>query len=350
MKIGGFDTGKEVLVVAEIGNNHEGSYTLAEELIGLAARAGAGAVKFQTIVPERLVSPANQARIQQLKRFQLSYEDFHRLSQVARRENILFLSTPFDIESALFLEPLVPAYKIASGDNNFLPLLETVAKTGKPIILSTGLASLEELRSTLKHLENCGRDVPGYQKPALLHCVVSYPTPPEEANLLAIRELQKLTPTVGYSDHTLGVEAAVLAVALGARIIEKHFTLDKNFSDFHDHRLSADPRDLAELVRRVKLASTLLGKEEKNLYNCEKANSMAVRRSIVARGPLRGGSVISPRDLTWVRPGGGLPPGEEGQLVGKVLARTVQAGDMILPEDVVELSGDLGKCAASQAI
>lgn len=146
MKIGRFDLDKDILIVAEIGNNHEGCYSLAEEMIGKAAEAGADAVKFQTIVPEKLVSTSQQDRIEQLRRFQLSYEEFERLSKVAEQENIIFLSTPFDIESARFLESLVPAYKIGSGDNDFFPMIDVIALTGKPIIISAGLTDLQEIK------------------------------------------------------------------------------------------------------------------------------------------------------------------------------------------------------------
>ena len=228
MKIGDFDLARDILVVAEIGNNHEGSYTLAEEMIGLAAQAGAGAVKFQTIVSDKLVSPRQEERIQQLERFRLSYDEFERLSKVAQQENVLFLSTPFDLESARFLEPLVPAFKIASGDNNFFPMIDIIARTGKPIILSTGLMDLTEISKTKDFIEQIWHENDIDQELAILHCVVGYPTTPSDANLLAIRQLQKLGVTVGYSDHTIGIEAAVLSVALGARIVEKHFTIAKD--------------------------------------------------------------------------------------------------------------------------
>ena len=146
MRIADIDLNKEVMIVAEIGNNHEGSYSLAEDLIGLAAEAGAHAVKFETFIPEKLVSKTETARIQQLKKYQLSYEQFSDLKKVADRNNIIFISTPFDIESAMFLDHLVPAFKIASGDNNFLPLIAAIAETTKPIMLSAGLTTIEEIK------------------------------------------------------------------------------------------------------------------------------------------------------------------------------------------------------------
>ncbi|MBM3278748.1 MAG: N-acetylneuraminate synthase family protein [Candidatus Handelsmanbacteria bacterium] len=333
MKIGGFDLDQKVLVIAEIGNNHEGSYALAEELVGQAARAGAGAVKFQTIVPRRLVAADQADRIRQLERFQLSYEQFTRLSKMAAREGVLFLSTPFDLDSARFLEPLVPAYKIASGDNTFLPLLEVVAGTGKPLILSTGLLGLEQVAGVRDFIAGQWRRQGLVQDLALLHCVVNYPTAPEHANLLAIRTLQSLGCTVGYSDHTLGIEAAVLAVALGARIIEKHFTLSKTQSEFRDHQLSADPSELGQLVARVGEAGVLLGEGRKELGANERDIEGRVRRSLAAGRPLEKGAVLRREDLAWVRPSGGLAPGREEEVLGKALRRDLAEGEPIALED-----------------
>lgn len=329
MKIANYDTEKKVFIIAEIGNNHEGSYTLAEEMIGKAAEVGACAVKFQTIVPEKLVSISQKDRIEQLKRFQLTYDEFERLSKVAKHENILFLSTPFDIESVRFLNSIVPAFKIASGDNNFFPLIDVIAQTGKPIIMSAGLMDLPEVRKTIDFILNIWNENAIDQDIAILHCVTSYPTALEEANLLAIKELQSLNVTVGYSDHTIGTEAAVLSVALGARIVEKHFTKDKNYSDFRDHQLSADPKEFSQLVERVENASKLLGQSRKTVQESEKIVMEKVRRSIVARKDLDGNTILTLDDISWVRPGGGLAPGNEKIVLGKRLKEKVAAGELI---------------------
>jgi len=329
LKIENYDTEKKVFIVAEIGNNHEGSYTLAEEMIGKAAEAGACAVKFQTIVPEELVSISQKDRIEQLERFQLSYDEFERLSKVAKHENILFLSTPFDIESVHFLDSIVPAFKIASGDNNFFPLIEAIAQTGKPIIMSTGLMDLPEVRKTIDFILNIWNENAIDQDIAIMHCVTSYPTALEEANLLAIKELQSLNVTVGYSDHTIGTEAAVLSVALGARIVEKHFTIDKNYSDFRDHQLSADTKEFSQLVERIENASKLLGQSRKTVQESEKLVMEKVRRSIVARKDLDENTVLTLDDISWVRPGGGLAPGNEKIILGKRLKEKVAVGELI---------------------
>lgn len=332
MQIGQVDLTKQVLVVAEIGNNHEGSRALAEEMIQLAADAGADAVKFQTIVPQRLVRPADAARIEQLKRFALSQEDFEHLADTAKRCEVMFCSTPFDIDSVKWLNSLVPAFKIASGDNNFLPLIRTVVETGKPILLSTGMTTLDVLADTKKYIEQICGDAKLPVQLVLLHCVASYPAQPADANLGAIQQMKTVHPFVGYSDHTLGIEAAVLSVALGARVIEKHFTIRKDYSDYRDHQLSADPGELRELVQRVREAETMLGHGQKVILPVEENLNIAARRSIMARHDLSQETILSWDDLDWLRPGGGIAPGHEHELLGKKLKTNVQRGEMILNE------------------
>ena len=334
MKIASFDLEQSVLLVAEIGNNHEGRVDVAERLIGLAAEAGADAVKFQTIVPQRLVRPDQVERLRQLAGFQLGYDDFEKLARAAQREGVLFLSTPFDKQSALFLEPLVPAFKIASGDNDFFPLLETVAATGKPVLLSTGMCDLDGVRRAKACLEAVWQDRDIAGELALLHCVASYPTPPHQANLGALEALRRLGVTVGYSDHTLGIEAAVLSVALGARVIEKHFTMAKDYSAFRDHRLAADPPELAELVRRVRQAETLLGDGRKSPLACEEPCAAAARRSIVAGRPLAAGEALAEDMLDWLRPGEGLSPSMTKALLGRVVSRNLERGEPITFDDL----------------
>ncbi len=334
MKIGGINTDDRVLVIAEIGNNHEGDAGRAAEMVAAAAEAGADAVKFQTIVPERLVGPGETARLEQLGRLCLGYDEFTRMAEVASGKGVLFMSTPFDLESVAFLDPMVPGYKIASGDNDFLPLLAAVARTGKPVIMSTGLAGIPEVERSKGHIEAVWAEHGIAGELALLHCVSAYPTPPDQANLGGIAALAALGCTVGYSDHVIGVEAAVLSVALGGRIIEKHFTLDKNLSDFRDHQLSADPPELTELVRRVREADAMLGSGAKTPMAAESEGGASVRRSIVAGRDLPAGHVLAFEDLAWLRPGGGMAPGREDELVGRALSRAVAMGDRLDPDAV----------------
>jgi len=329
MKLESLDTENRVIIIAEIGNNHEGSYTLAEEMIGQAAEAGADAVKFQTIIPEKLVSIKQQERIKQLKRYQLSYDEFAKLAGVAKKEGVIFLSTPFDIDSAIFLNDLVPGFKIASSDNNFFPLIDVISRTGKPIIMSTGLMNLDEIKKSALFIKNIWHENKVKQDLALLHCVTSYPTPLENASLSKIRELDKIAEVVGYSDHTLGIEAAVLSVAIGARVIEKHFTIDNHYSGFHDHQLSANPDDFKELVRRVRTAEIMLGRPGNLVFDTEQEAKQNARRSIVANRNLPAGHILKLEDLNWVRPGGGIRTGDEEKIIGRKLNCALKIGEKI---------------------
>jgi N,N'-diacetyllegionaminate synthase len=339
MVIGGLDVNQRVFIVAEVGNNHEGDFRVATELVHKAAQCRVDAVKFQTYRTEHYISRTDEVRFKRLKSFELTFRQFEELAQLARSLGLRFLSTPFDLESAGFLEPLVDAYKIASGDNTFFPLIESVCKTGKPLIVSTGLSDVDLLRGTHRFIEEQWRRRGFKQEVAFLHCVSSYPVPAEQANLASIQVLRSaLNATIGYSDHTIGIEAAVLAVAAGARIIEKHFTLDKHFSDFRDHQLSADPAEMALLVTRVREAERLLGSPDKRVQPCEESAKALLRRSIVARADLKAGHRVQQSDLTWVRPAGGLAPGEEARLIGKTLRRNVRVGEPLREGDVAERS------------
>lgn len=338
MKIGTLDTEKRIIIVAEIGNNHEGSFNEAIELIKRAAQAGADAVKFQTCVPELFVSSKDPKRRHQLHKFRFSFEQFRNLAKVATDEGIIFFSTPLDLESAAFLNDIQPVFKISSGDNNFYPLIDMIAGYRKPIILSTGLLDLPGVQKTTRRLtdawQHCA-DTPGL---AVLHCVASYPVPDEQTNLASIQVLQRALPSVivGYSDHTLGTRACELSVAAGARIIEKHFTLDKTRSTFRDHQLSADPRDLKEMVGRIRDAEKMFGKADKMTQLCEQPMTTAIRRSIAARRALAAGTMLSMEELTWLRPGGGIPPGEEQKLLGRILKRDLAEGELVHEADVAE--------------
>jgi len=323
------------VVVAEIGNNHEGSLDLACELISLASDAGAYAVKFQTFQTEKLITGRDFKRTGQLKKFQLSYSDFEFLAKYCLENDIIFLSTPFDFESIEFLKPLVSAFKISSGDNTNIPLLEKVAYTGLPILLSTGMLTKNELTTVVKQIKRWWDDEGIKTNLALLHCVSAYPTPPEQANLLAIKELKKYSDIVGYSDHTKGIEAAIAAVTLGATIIEKHFTVRHDYSEFRDHQLSANPVELKQLVRRIDHLESLLGTQEIRCEDCELQSIDALRRSIVTTRKLAKGSVLTENDLCAVRPAGGLPPGNEKLLLGKTLKDSMEKGEVLYLASVV---------------
>lgn len=335
MIIGTCDTRKDVFIVAEIGNNHEGNFDVAAQLVYKAAECGVSAVKFQTFKTEYFVSGSDKARFERLKSFELTNRQFEQLAQLAKSLGIAFISTPLDLASAEFLAGIVDGFKIASSDNNFYPLLDKVASFGKPLIVSTGLSGLEDVRSTIQFVTSKYPKYRGADLLAVLHCVTSYPVPPEEASLRSIPFLaERLECTIGYSDHTIGTDAALLATALGARIIEKHFTLSKSFSSFRDHQLSADPADMLDLVTRIRRAAQMLGASEKAIQACEQPNATAVKRSIVAARHLPAGHQLTETDLAWIRPGGGLAPGEEHRLLNKTLNRAVDFGEQIHLDDV----------------
>lgn len=338
MNIGPIDLDKKVMVVAEIGNNHEGVFAVAERMVREAAACGADAVKFQAIVPEELVGPEQVERLAMLKRFQLTTEQFIRLSVLARELGLVFILTPFDLRSVDALAAHVDALKIASGDNTFYPLLEAVAETGKPIVISTGLLDLAGISALYDFMvAKMGRDVSG--RLAFLHCVSAYPVPDNQAGLAALHTLRERVPCpIGYSDHTLGIEAAVQAVAAGARLIEKHFTFDKKYSNYRDHQLSADPADFRLLVDRIRRVEGMMGVPGKNLQPAERLLATGARRSIAARHDLPAGHMIAREDLSWLRPGGGLAPGEEAQLVGRRLRHPMKQGDRFTAGSVGEAS------------
>lgn len=330
MKIGNIDLDREVLVIAEIGNNHEGKFSEAERFLEAAARTGVQAVKFQTFRTEAFVSKADEARFNRFKKFELSFSQFESLKRRADSLGVMFLSTPFDLESARFLNQLVPAFKIGSAELSFYPLLQEVAGFGKPIILSTGFSELSQIDFSKAFIERAWRRISSPAELALLHCVSSYPTPPNEANLAAIRVLaEKFKCTVGYSDHTLGIEAAFLSVALGARIIEKHFTVDKNYSDFRDHQVSADEADMKALVEGVKRASVLVGSSVKEIQPSTRVAIPLVDRSTIAIRDLPAGHILQLSDLAWARPGGGVAPGDEVLLIGKATRAAIAQGAQI---------------------
>lgn len=335
MIIENIDTSKKVMIVAEIGNNHEGSFDLAKKLVFKAAEVGVDAVKFQTFIPEH-ISGGDKSRLERLRGFQLSHDQFLKLAQITKDLGLIFFSTPFDIESANFLNKIQPVFKIASGDNNFYPLIETILSYKKPTIISTGVADLflvEELYN--KILETCGIEFIE-TKLALLHCVSSYPVPDENANLGAITHLKKLFPrtTIGYSDHTMGINAPILSVMAGSRIIEKHFTINKNHSNFRDHQLSADPEDMYNLVAGVRQAEKFIGQQEIKLEPVEIEMNILVRRSIAAARDLAIGTKLKMSDIIWVRPGNGIPPGKENLILGKLTTQRLSRGQIIKLSDL----------------
>ena len=335
MKIGGIDIAERPFVIAEIGANHEGDLNVAKVMIAEAARAGADAVKFQTYEAEKIVAGTDETRRAHFKRLSLTGAAWPELAAEARKHSVLFMSTAFDLEAVDLLDPLMPAFKVASGDLTFTPLLERMATKGKPIILSTGMASPDEIETALAAIAAAAglpRTRVG-ERVVILHCVSSYPTAPEEANLSAIGELRARFPgvPVGYSDHTLGIFAATAAIAMGACVLEKHFTLQKEGRTFRDHQISADPKDLAELTQNIRTLTTMLGRGGKRLMPSETANRGSMRRSVAARVAITAGQVIAADQLICLRPGGGIPPSRLNDVIGRVAKSDIAAGHLIDP-------------------
>jgi N,N'-diacetyllegionaminate synthase len=333
-------SGAGVFLIAEIGINHGGSVSQAEKLIDAAAESGADAVKFQSFRVDRLLIPSRDRYAQQtdgaesayqmLRRCELSWEDQERLKRHADERGVLFLSTPFDEESADFLDSLgVPAFKIASADITHVPLLRHVASKGKPILLSTGMSFLSEVADAIWNLRSAGA-----KEVLLLHCVSAYPAAPQHMNLRALQTLQSyFEMPVGLSDHSVGILLPLIAVALGAVVIEKHFTLDKA-APGPDHKVSMDPAELKLLVQSLRDVEASLGDGRKRPSDVEEESRLFGRRSIVAAVDIRANESIARWMLTFKRPGSGLEPRYWEKVVGMTARRNIGKDTILQWEDL----------------
>lgn len=326
-----------VYIIAEAGVNHNGSFDLACKLVDAAKEAGVDCIKFQTFKSENLVSrTAQKAEYQKeatgdssqrdmLKKLELSFSDFSRLKAYCEKKEICFLSTPFDFDSIDFLNSIdMPFWKIPSGEVTNLPYLLALAKTRKPVVMSTGMCTLQEIREAIDVLnEN------GIKEIKLLHCNTEYPTPFEDVNLKAMETIRKeFHLEVGYSDHTKGIEVPVAAVALGATIIEKHFTLDRNMEG-PDHKASLEPQELAEMVKCIRNIEKAIGTGEKTPSPSEKKNIAVARKSIVAKTKIKTGDVFTEQNITAKRPGTGLSPMKWFDVLGKTALRDFEEDELI---------------------
>ena len=324
-------------IIAEAGVNHNGKLSLAKKLIEAAKEAGVDAIKFQTFKAENLVTKntkmakyqkrnteREENQLEMLKRSELSYKDFIKLKKYCDKKKIIFLSTPHSEDAIDFLEPLTPAYKIGSGDLTNIPFLKKIAKKKKPIILSTGMATLNEVKEAVKTIKKAGNN-----KIILLHCTTCYPCPFKEVNLKAILTLKKeFNLPVGYSDHTLGIVVPIMAVALGAAIIEKHFTLDKNLPG-PDHKASLEPQELKEMVKLIRDTEKVLGSNIKKPTKSEEKIKKVVRKSIVARVGIPKNTKITKDVLIIKRPGTGIKPKYMKKVLGKRTKINIKKEDLI---------------------
>lgn len=329
-----------VLVIAEAGVNHNGDIGLARELVKAAAEAGADLVKFQTFKADSLVSKeapkaeyqkksnsVSETQYAMLKRLELSKEDHHTLIQCCEKKGIGFFSTGFDLDSVYFLDNLgFTRHKIPSGEITNYPYLRQIGGYGKEVMLSTGMANLGEIEAALQVLQEAGTQ---REKIIVLHCTTEYPTPMEEVNLRAMCSIQEAFQVrVGYSDHTQGIEIPIAAVALGAVVIEKHFTLDRSLPG-PDHQASLEPGEMARMVQGIRNLELALGNGVKTPTPSEIKNREIARKSIVAKGKIKKGKPFSLDNMEAKRPGNGISPMMIPHLVGRQAGRDFLDGERI---------------------
>ena len=326
-----------VYIIAEAGVNHNGDINLAYQLVDAAKAAGVDCIKFQTFKSENLVShTAQKAEYQKaatgdssqqdmLKQLELSFGEFVSLKEYCDRKGICFLSTPFDFESIEFLNSIeMPFWKIPSGEVTNYPYLVALAKTGKPVVMSTGMCEMQEIEDAIAVLrENGASDI------KLLHCNTEYPTPYEDVNLRAMKTLRDAFGVeVGYSDHTKGIEVPIAAVSMGASVIEKHFTLDRNMEG-PDHKASLEPQELKQMVDSIRHIEAALGSGDKKPSPSEKKNMAVARKSIVAAARIKAGDILTEENITVKRPGNGICPMRWKEVLGTRAVRDFEEDELI---------------------
>lgn len=328
---------EKVLIIAEAGVNHNGSLEMAKQMADTAKLCGADFVKFQTTKVDSLVSRfaamaeyqkqntgTEESQMEMLKKITLSYDDFVELWKYCQNKDIGFLSTPFDIDSIHFLNDMVPFWKVPSGEITNYPYLVEIARTGKKVVLSTGMSNVQEIEAAVNVLKQFGiRDI------ALLHCNTQYPTPYEDVNLRAMNTLKEhFGVEVGYSDHTNGIEVPIAAVAMGATIIEKHFTLDRRLPG-PDHKASIEPGELTQMVTSIRNIEAAMGDGVKAVTKSEKENVDVARKSIVAAVNIKKGEKFTSQNITTKRPGSGISPMMWNDVIGKRAVRDFCEDELI---------------------
>ena len=338
---------KRTIIIAEAGVNHNGSLERALSLVDYAAEAGVDFVKFQTFKAENIVNkeaqkadyqiknttPEAQTQFEMLKKLEMGNEWYPALIKRCEEKGVRFLSTGFDAESIDFLDALeVPFYKIPSGEITNKTYLQHIARKGKDIILSTGMADMQEVIDAVAVIEKEGVD---RNQITVLHCNTEYPTPMDDVNLKAMNHMAKeLGVKVGYSDHTLGIEVPIAAVALGACVIEKHFTLDRNLPG-PDHAASLEPGELKAMVQGIRnIEKAIGGTGVKEPSKSEQKNITVARKSLHSARVLKKGSVIKQEDLVALRPGNGISPMEIDQIIGRVLVHDVEKQTLLKESDL----------------
>jgi len=315
--------------IAEAGLNHNGRIDLAKKMIDEAHNVGADAIKFQTYKSESFLSSSSQY-FDFFKNVELSFEEFKEIKNYADNSGITFLSTPFDFESSDYLKKIgVPAFKIASADLTNIPLLGHIAKMDLPMIISTGLGTMEEIEESINLCNSVGNN-----KIAILHCVADYPANPEETNLSAINTMkEKFQVPIGYSDNGESMIVDEIAVSLGADIIEKHFTLDKNMQG-PDHSFSILPNDLKQLIAKFRLIEKIKGNGIKSPSNSEIKNKITIRKSITCSKFIHNGDILSSDNIAIKRPGDGIEPKHWYEIIGKRSTRDIEKDELIQWNDI----------------
>lgn len=332
----------KTLIIAEAGVNHNGNIEMALQLIEKAAEAGVDYVKFQTFKSEKLVSrhatkaeyqkantDGEDSQLKMLQQLELSHNDHLLLIEHCKKCGIKFLSTAFDLESIDFLSSLnLDLWKIPSGEITNLPYLRRIAQKGGKVIMSTGMCSVEDIEAALSVLTNNGTALKDI---TLLHCNTEYPTPWSDVNLRAMHDIaSRFNTQVGYSDHTCGIEVPIAAVALGATVIEKHFTLDNNLPG-PDHKASLEPHQLKTMVESIRHIEEALGNGVKEVSNSERKNIAIARKSIVAATTIKKGELFTEENLTVKRPGGGISPMKWDEIIGTTASRE------FLPDEIITI-------------
>ncbi len=325
-------TKKKVMIVAEIGNNHEGNFEIAKKLIDKAKSCKVDAVKFQTFNRTLFYANNQKKSHKKLKKFNLNFKEFKKLSQYAKKKKLIFFSTPLDLLSAENLNSIQNLFKVASSDNNYFDLIKKIISFKKDIIISTGYADIKLIKKIENKILNNWGNKKNKLNLAFLHCVSNYPTDFAESNIFSIKYLKKnlsKKTIIGYSDHTIGIETSLLAVSLGARIIEKHFTLDKKFSDFRDHALSSDPEEMKNLVKKIRLLEKMM-KNDKKIPQLSEIKSIKLnRRSCAVSKNLKAGMKIFEKDIIGVRPMLGIPINDKKIFIKKKLKKDLKTGSIL---------------------
>jgi len=331
---------RKIFIIAEAGVNHNGSIDLAKQMIDVALEAGADAVKFQTFKTENLVSKnapkadyqkvttgGSESQFEMIKKLELDETAHKILFTYCREKSIQFLSSPFDLDSIDLLNKLgMEVFKIPSGEITNLPYLRKIGGLNKKVIMSTGMADLKEVEDALDVLTNVGTELKNI---TVLHCNTEYPTPMEDVNLRAMITIaQAFGVCVGYSDHTLGIETSIAAVALGAQVIEKHFTLDKNMEG-PDHKASLEPDKLKNMVHAIRNIENALGNGIKKASPSELKNKPIARKSIVAACKIKRGEIFTEKTIIVKRPGTGISPMRWDEIVGKPSTKDYHEDDLI---------------------